>query len=37
MIKKILNFLDYLIFGLLMLYFFCGGFKYTIDVLTATI
>lgn len=37
MIKKILNFLDYLLFGLLMLYFFGGGFKYTIDVLTASI
>lgn len=37
MIKKILNFLDYFIFALLMLYFFGGGFKYTIDVLTATI
>jgi len=29
--KKILNILDYILFGALMLYFFCGGFKYTID------
>tara|TARA_R110002124_G_scaffold245750_1_gene410893 strand:- start:421 stop:543 length:123 start_codon:yes stop_codon:yes gene_type:complete len=33
MIKNIINFLDYVIFGALMLYFFCGGFKYTIDYL----
>ena len=33
MIKKILNFLDYFIFGALMLYIFCGGLKYTIDTL----
>ena len=37
MIKKILDILDYVLFGALMLYFFCGGFKYTIDYLTATI
>lgn len=37
MIKKILNILDYITLAVLMLYFFCGGFKYTIDVLTATI
>jgi len=37
MIKKILNILDYVFFGALMLYFFCGGFKYTIDYLAATI
>lgn len=37
MIKKILDILDYILFAALMLYFFCGGFKYTIDYLTATI
>lgn len=36
MIKKILNFLDYFIFGALMLYVFCGGLKYTIDLLSKT-
>jgi len=36
MIKKILNFLDYFIFGALMLYIFCGGLKYTIDLLSKT-
>jgi len=34
MIKKILNFLEYFIFGALMLYIFCGGLKYTIDILS---
>ncbi len=33
MIKNMINFLDYVILGALMLYFFCGGFKYTIDYL----
>lgn len=36
MIKKILNFLDYLIFFALMIYLFCGGLKYTIDILSKT-
>jgi len=36
MIKKILNFLDYFIFGALMIYIFCGGLKYTIDILSKT-
>lgn len=36
MIKKILNFLDYFIFGALMLYIFCGGLKYTIDLISKT-
>jgi len=34
MIKKILNFLDYAIFFVLMIYIFCGGLKYTIDILS---
>jgi len=34
MTKKILNFLDYFIFGALMLYIFCGGLKYTIDLIS---
>ena len=33
MIKKIINFLDYAIFFVLMIYLFCGGLKYTIDIL----
>jgi len=36
MIKKILNFLDYAIFFALMIYIFCGGLKYTIDILSKT-
>lgn len=36
MTKKILNFLDYAIFFALMLYIFCGGLKYTIDILSKT-
>jgi len=31
--KNILNFLEYLSFGIIMLYFFAGGFKLTIDYL----
>jgi len=31
--KKILDALDYILFGAMMLYFFCGGFKLTIDYL----
>ena len=34
MIKKILNFLDYFIFATLMFYIFCGGLKYSIDLLS---
>jgi hypothetical protein len=31
--KNILNFLEYLSFAIIMLYFFAGGFKMTIDYL----
>jgi len=29
--KNILSFLDYVIFFLIMMYFFCGGFLWTIN------
>lgn len=31
--KKILDILDYIFIGLLLAYFFLGGFKWTIDYL----
>jgi hypothetical protein len=31
--KKIIDTLEYISFGILMLYFFAGGFKITIDYL----
>jgi len=31
--KKIIDILEYISFGIIMLYFFAGGFKFTIDYL----
>tara|TARA_R110000824_G_scaffold285819_1_gene473929 strand:+ start:135 stop:260 length:126 start_codon:yes stop_codon:yes gene_type:complete len=33
MIKNILSSINYILFAIIILYFFCGGFKITVDYL----